>query len=139
MFLYGVLPTGGLIFAVNPPDAEVSNDRLGGRELHAEGRLTYRRVLAEALGMFRRHYWRVALVALLLPAFYGMGSTQMGKYDFASWSMHMAFIIVTSNVIGLLTGEWKGSGRKTIRVVLTGIVVLILSTVIIGCGAQLVE
>jgi L-rhamnose-H+ transport protein len=70
--------------------------------------------------------------------FYGMGSTQMGQYDFASWSLHMAFIIITSNGIGLLTGEWKGSSRNTLYVVLAGIVVLILSTVIIGCGAQLV-
>lgn len=31
-----------------------------------EGPLTYRRVLHEALGMFRAHYWRVALVALVL-------------------------------------------------------------------------
>ncbi len=31
-----------------------------------EGPLTYGRVLHQALGMFRRHYWRVALVALLL-------------------------------------------------------------------------
>ncbi|NQV35835.1 MAG: L-rhamnose/proton symporter RhaT, partial [Phycisphaeraceae bacterium] len=31
--------------------------------------------------------------------FYGMGATQMGKYDFASWSLHMAFIIITSNVV----------------------------------------
>jgi L-rhamnose-H+ transport protein len=71
--------------------------------------------------------------------FYGMGSTQMGKYDFASWSLHMAFIIITSNVIGLLTGEWKGSGRHTIQVLLAGIAVLILSTIIIGCGARLVQ
>ena len=71
--------------------------------------------------------------------FYGMGSTQMGKYDFSSWSLHMAFIIITSNMIGLLTGEWKGSSRKTIHVVVAGIGVLILSTVIIGCGAQLVK
>jgi len=69
--------------------------------------------------------------------FYGMGSTQMGKYDFASWSLHMAFIIVTSNVIGLLTKEWKGSSNKTITVVVTGIIVLIISTVIIGCGSKL--
>jgi len=69
--------------------------------------------------------------------FYGMGTTQMGKYDFASWSLHMAFIIITANVIGLLTREWKGSSRKTIVCVLVGIFVLLLSTVIIGYGSKL--
>jgi len=69
--------------------------------------------------------------------FYGMGATQMGKYDFASWTLHMAFVIITSNVIGLLTHEWKGSDKKTIRCLLAGIAVLILSTVIIGYANKL--
>jgi L-rhamnose-H+ transport protein len=69
--------------------------------------------------------------------FYGMGSTQMGKYDFASWTLHMAFIIITSNMIGLLTHEWKGSSKNTIRCVLAGIAVLILSTIIVGIGNKL--
>ena len=30
--------------------------------------------------------------------FYGMGTTQMGKYDFSSWTIHMAFIIFFSNI-----------------------------------------
>jgi len=65
--------------------------------------------------------------------FYGMGSTQMGeKYDFASWTLHMAFIIITTNIIGLATKEWKGTNRKTINTVLLGVFTLILSTVIIG-------
>jgi len=69
--------------------------------------------------------------------FYGMGSTQMGKYDFASWTLHMAFIIVTSNAIGLLTREWKGSSKQTIQCVLLGIATLILSTIIVGYGNKL--
>jgi L-rhamnose-H+ transport protein len=69
--------------------------------------------------------------------FYGMGSTQMGKYGFSSWTLHMAFIIVTSNTIGLLTHEWKGSSKNTIRCVLAGITILILSTIIVGFGNKL--
>lgn len=69
--------------------------------------------------------------------FYGMGKTQMGKYDFASWTLFMAFIIITSNVLGLLTREWKGSSRKTMLCILAGIVTLILSIVIIGFGNKL--
>ena len=40
--------------------------------------------------------------------FSGMGFTQTGKYNYASWSLHIAFII-TSNAIGLSTGEWRGA------------------------------
>jgi L-rhamnose-H+ transport protein len=66
--------------------------------------------------------------------FYGMGTTKMGEYDFASWSIHMAFIITFSNVWGLVLKEWKGASKKTIQTILMGLLVLILSTVIIGLG-----
>ncbi len=66
--------------------------------------------------------------------FYGMGTTKMGKYDFASWSIHMAFIIVFSTMWGLILKEWKGSSKKTMKVVFIGLAVLILSTFIIGAG-----
>jgi len=39
--------------------------------------------------------------------FYGMGTTNLGeKYDFSSWSVHMAFIIVFSNFWGIVFHEW---------------------------------
>ena len=66
--------------------------------------------------------------------FYGMGTTKMGKYDFASWSIHMAFIITFSNMWGLILKEWKGSGNRTIRFIIIGLMILVLSTIIIGIG-----
>lgn len=69
--------------------------------------------------------------------FYGMGTTKMGKYDFSSWTIHMAFIIVFSNVWGLLFREWKGSSRRTHRLILLGIFVLIVSTFVVGSGNYL--
>ena len=66
--------------------------------------------------------------------FYGMGTTKMGAYDFASWSIHMAFIIIFSNMWGLILKEWKGSSLKTVRMILLGLMILILSTIIIGLG-----
>lgn len=69
--------------------------------------------------------------------FYSMGTTQMGKYDFASWTLHMATIIIFSNMWGLILHEWKGTSRRTHNLILLGIVVLIVSTVIVGGGAYL--
>ncbi len=66
--------------------------------------------------------------------FYGMGTTRMGKYDFSSWTIHMAFIIVFSNLWGLYFREWRGSGRRTLWIILAGILVLIGSTVVVGIG-----
>ncbi len=66
--------------------------------------------------------------------FYGMGTTQMGEYDFSSWTIHMAFIIAFSNLWGLAGREWHGTSRTTRNTVFAGIVVLILSTVVVGAG-----
>lgn len=66
--------------------------------------------------------------------FYGMGTTKMGRYDFSSWTIHMAFIITFSSLWGIFFHEWKGTGKLTRRLVVAGIAVLILSTVVVGAG-----
>lgn len=69
--------------------------------------------------------------------FYGMGSTKMGAYEFSSWSLHMAFIIIFGNLWGLGFREWRGVSSKTLWIVWFGILVLILSTMVIGWGNSL--
>jgi L-rhamnose-H+ transport protein len=69
--------------------------------------------------------------------FYGMGTTKMGKYDFTSWSLHMAFIIIFSNLWGVYLHEWRLVDRLTKRVLWTGIITLIVSTILIGYGNSL--
>ena len=47
--------------------------------------------------------------------FYGMGTTKMGKNDFISFSIHLAFVIVFSTMWGLITHEWKGNSKRKIN------------------------
>ncbi len=69
--------------------------------------------------------------------FYTMGSTQMGKYDFASWTLHMASIIIFSTLWGVALHEWKGSSKRTHTLIAIGLAILVLSTVIVGYGNYL--
>ncbi len=69
--------------------------------------------------------------------FYTMGETQMGKFGFASWTLHMASIIIFSTMWGWIFHEWKGSSKKTHLLIALGIFTLILSTIIIGYGTWL--
>lgn len=69
--------------------------------------------------------------------FYTMGETQMGRFGFASWTLHMASIIIFSTLWGWFFHEWKGSSRKAHTLITSGIAALILSTVIIGVGTWL--
>ena len=69
--------------------------------------------------------------------FYGMGTTKMGKHDFVSFSIHLAFVVVFSTMWGLITHEWKGSSRRTMKLIFLGILILMFSTVIMGFGNYL--
>lgn len=69
--------------------------------------------------------------------FYTMGETQMGKFGFASWTLHMASIIIFSTMWGWIFHEWKGSSKKAHGLIAGGIAMLILSTIIIGYGTYL--
>lgn len=66
--------------------------------------------------------------------FYTMGETQMGKYGFSSWTLHMASIIIFSTLWGLGFKEWKGAGPTAMRLLGLALFLLVGSTVIVGYG-----
>jgi L-rhamnose-H+ transport protein len=66
--------------------------------------------------------------------FYSMGETKMGKYDFSSWTLHMASIMIFATIIGILLKEWRGTSARTRRLVAGGLFFLVLSTVVVGYG-----
>ena len=69
--------------------------------------------------------------------FYTMGESQMGAYGFSSWTLHMASIIIFATLWGFALKEWAVSSGATKRLVWTGILILVASTVIIGAGNYL--
>ena len=69
--------------------------------------------------------------------FYTMGETQMGRYGFSSWTLHMASIIIFATMWGWAFHEWKGSSRRTHGLVAAGIALLLASTIVIGWGTYL--
>ncbi len=84
-----------------------------------------------------RNYFLSAIAGItwyLQFFFYSMGPTRMGKYEFSSWTMHMASIIIFSTLWGIMLHEWKGTSRRTHRLIAIGLAVLIASTIIIGYG-----
>lgn len=69
--------------------------------------------------------------------FYTLGESQMGQFGFSSWTLHMASIILFSTLWGFALSEWKGTSSKTKLLVWAGILILVLSTVLIGFGNSL--
>ena len=66
--------------------------------------------------------------------FYSMGQTKMGKYDFSSWTLHMASIIIFATLWGLVLKEWHGTSMRTKLLVTCGLILLVGSTFIVGYG-----
>jgi L-rhamnose-H+ transport protein len=67
--------------------------------------------------------------------FFGMGSSKLpeGMAVFG-WSILMALNIAISNIWGIFLNEWKGVSKKTITILIIGILILILSTFVVKLG-----
>src|SRR5438874_258627 len=69
--------------------------------------------------------------------FYTMGESQMGRYKFSSWTLHMASIIIFSSLWGIGFKEWKGAGTRAGQLLTLALLLLVGSTVIVGYGNYL--
>lgn len=69
--------------------------------------------------------------------FYTRGETYMGNYKFSSWTLHMASIIIFSSLWGIFLHEWRGASPRAKRLLGTGLLMLVLSTIVVGYGNYL--
>jgi L-rhamnose-H+ transport protein len=69
--------------------------------------------------------------------FYTMGESQMGRFGFSSWTLHMASIIIFGTIWGFLFREWKDAAPRLRAMVWGGVALLVLATVVIGYGNSL--
>lgn len=91
-------------------------------------------------------YW---LLILLMGVMY-TGSTVMWGMSGApsmlgvlgpsvGWALFIGGLVVSSNVGGFATGEWKGAGSKATRLMVSGILVMVVAAVCIGAGNYLLK
>ena len=66
--------------------------------------------------------------------FYTMGETQMGKYRFSSWTLHMASIIIFGSLWGIFLKEWRSTSVLSKFLLGIALFTLIASTIIVGYG-----
>ena len=72
--------------------------------------------------------------------FYGMGHVNMGdRYGFTSWALHMAMLILFSNLYGKLFHEWDGADSKPRRVLHVGMALIVVATLVITWGNYMGE
>ncbi len=66
--------------------------------------------------------------------FYSLGQTKMGQFEFSSWTLHMASIILFATLWGVVLREWRGTRPRTRGLVALGVALLVASTVVVGAG-----
>ena len=69
--------------------------------------------------------------------FYTMGESQMGRFGFSSWTLHMASIIIFGTLWGFAFREWKDAAPRVKYMVWAGVGLLVFATIIIGYGNSL--
>ena len=67
---------------------------------------------------------------------YGMGKSKMGPYTFTSWGILMALTIVFATVWGLIRKEWKGASTKVYILMALSLLIIIVSSFIIGLSGS---
>jgi L-rhamnose-H+ transport protein len=63
--------------------------------------------------------------------FYGMGETKLGN-GASSWILHMASIIIVSNLWGIKLKEWQNTSKKTFNTLIAGVLIILLSVILCG-------
>ncbi len=70
--------------------------------------------------------------------FYAWGAANLPQHlFFVNWMLLMSGCVFFGGLVGLLLGGWRGSGVKPVRLLWTGMTVIILATNIVGIGMAL--
>jgi len=66
---------------------------------------------------------------------YGIGATLVGRYGTSlGYALFTTSIILSSNFLGILTGEWKATSAGTRRVLAAAVVVILISVLVLNLG-----
>ena len=89
-----------------------------------------------------RYYWALAALMgfLWIGAFflYAPGTRRLGSLGTSvGWAVMMTTMVITANILGFISGEWKGASRKAYRLAVAGVAFLILAICVVGYANQL--
>ena len=67
---------------------------------------------------------------------YGIAAGRLGALGTAlGWPLFMSLIVITASIWGLLTGEWKDTGKRPLQIMFGGVAVLILAVFVLSAAS----
>jgi len=67
--------------------------------------------------------------------FYAWGEAHIPQnLDYVNWMLHMSLYVLCGGFVGLALGEWKGVSSRPVRLLWTGILVIIAAANLVGLG-----
>jgi L-rhamnose-H+ transport protein len=72
----------------------------------------------------------MAILWFFSTALYGVATTRLGELGaVVGWPVFMSLIVVTAGILGMITGEWKHSGRLPLALQAIGMLLLVAAVV----------
>ena len=69
---------------------------------------------------------------------YGVGATKLGALGpVLGWPLFMSLIVITATVWGVATGEWKNAGKQPLRIMSSGVAVLVIAIFVLGISSKM--
>jgi L-rhamnose-H+ transport protein len=67
--------------------------------------------------------------------FYAWGAANIPqRLGYVNWMLHMSGYVLCGGLVGLALGEWMGVGRRPIRLLWAGMIIIILAANLVGLG-----
>jgi L-rhamnose-H+ transport protein len=67
--------------------------------------------------------------------FYAWGAANIpARFAYVNWMLHMSGYVLFGGIVGLALGEWAGVGARPVRLLWTGMLVIIVAANVVGLG-----
>jgi len=84
------------------------------------------------------------ILALLMALFwfgstllYGVSAGKLGELGpVLGWPLFMSLIVITASALGMLTGEWKNTGKQPLRIQLAGVSFLVAAVFVLALASR---
>ena len=90
------------------------------------------------------HYWLLGAIMAFFwfgsTVMYGVAANQLGALGtILGWPIFMSLIVLVATGWGVATGEWKHAGPRPLKMLASGVALLVIAIVVLSFSNQLLQ